>query len=345
MLFCGLITATTQAATTPPAPAGWRLSMDNDAIAPHNEDHDYTGGFSLTYTSASPATGPSRPPRISLDAVIGFIDRTLGSPSETPRRTFYATEAGMSVFTPEDTQRRGAVYGDRPYASLLFLASSRQSLSANARQAITQTFTVGALGLALSADVQNALHRQFGIETAKGWDEQISASGEPTLRYSLSRQTLLLRRKNAHGMDYDLSSTLKGNLGYLTDAGWGLSGRIGRIDSPWWSHNPLLEEYAERGTAHATRGVSRRQFYLWGGLFLRARLYNALLQGQFQDSSVDYSPAQLTPLIATAWLGLDYVLAGNIRLGYAWHGQTSEIRHGRGNRFMHWGTLSIAGHF
>jgi len=340
---CGLITGITQADTA--IPAGWRLSMDNDAIAPNNNDHDYTGGISFTYSSATSATGLSHPPRISLDAVIGFIGQALDRPGETPRRTFYATEAGMSVFTPEDTQRHAAVYDDRPYASLLFLSSSRQTLSANDRQAITQTFTVGALGLVVSADVQNALHRQFGIPTAKGWDYQISADGEPTLRYSRSRQTLHWARKGTHGLDYDLSSTIKGNLGYLTDLGWGISGRLGRINSPWWSHNPLLEEYAERGTAHATRGASRRQFYLWGGLFVRARVYNALLQGQFRDNAVDYSGAQLKPLIATAWLGLDYVLAGNIRLSYSWHGQTSEIRRGRGNRFMNWGTLSIAGNF
>lgn len=342
LIACGLITGTTQAGTA--TPAGWRLSMDNDAITLNNDDHDYTGGIAFTYSSASAADGTSRPPRISLDAVIGFIGQPL-IPDATPRRTFYATEVGMSVFTPEDTQRHAAVTDDRPYASLLFLASSRQTLSANGRHAITQTFTLGALGLVASADVQNALHRQFGIETAKGWDYQISADGEPTLRYAISRQSLLGSRKGGHGLDYDLSTTVKANLGYLTGLGWGISGRLGRIASPWWRHNPLLEEYAERGTAHATRGTSRRQFYLWGGLFVRARAYNALLEGQFRDSAVNYTGAQLNPLIATVWLGLDYVLNDNIRLGYGWHGQTSEIRHGRGNRFMNWGTFSVAGHF
>ncbi len=342
IVFCGLITASTHADTA--IPASWRLSMDNDAIAPNNDDHDYTGGFSFTYSSATSATGQSRPPHISLDAVIGFIGQIFIH-AEAPRRTFYATETGLSVFTPEDTQRHAAVYGDRPYASLLFLSSSRQTLSANERQAITQTFTAGALGLVVSADVQNALHRRFGIETAKGWDYQISADGEPTLRYAFSRQTLHGSRKGGHGMDYDFSSTVKANLGYLTGLGWGISGRLGRIGSPWWSHNPLLEEYAERGTAHATRGTSRRQFYLWGGLFVRARIYNALLEGQFRDNAVEYSGTQLNPLIATAWLGLDYALNGNIRLSYSWRGQTPEIRHGRGSRFMNWGTFSIAGHF
>jgi len=326
LLTCGLTAGTTQAGTV--IPAGWRLSMDNDLTAPNNNDQDFTGGISFSYTSASPATGLSRPPRISLDTVLGFIEQTAGIGTETPRRT---------------TQSRKVQYDDRPYASLLFLSSSRQTLLANRRQAITRTFTLGALGLALSADVQNAIHRPLGVDLAQGWDYQVSAGGEPTLRYSLSRQTRHWARKGANGLDYDLSSTLKGNLGYLTDLGWGISGRLGRINSPWWSDNPLLEDYAERGSVHATRGASRHQFYLWGGLFVRTRVYNALLQGQFRDNPVSYSRAQLYPVIANVWVGLEYVLGGGIRLGYSWHGETAEVRHGKGSRNMTWGNLSITG--
>ncbi len=339
LLICGIMTGTLQADTA--MPAGWRLSMDNDLIAPNNRDQDFTGGISFSYTSASPASGQPRPPRIGLDTVLGFIEQTTGI--EAPRRTFYATEAGMSVFTPEDTQSRKVQYDDRPYASLLFLSSSRQSLLANDRQVVTRTLTLGALGLALSADIQNAIHRPLDVDLAQGWDYQISAGGEPTLRYSLSRQTRHWARKGAAGLDYDLSSTLKGSLGYLSDLGWGISGRLGRISSPWWSDNPLLEDYAERGSIHATRGASRHQFYLWGGLFVRARAYNALLQGQFRDSPVHYSRPQLYPVIANLWVGLEYVLGGGIRLGYSWHGETAEVRHGKGSHAMTWGNLSITG--
>ncbi len=322
-------------------PAGWRLSMDNDLIAPNNRDQDFTGGISFSYTSASPASGQPTPPRIGLDTVLDFIEQTAGI--ETPRRTLYTTEAGMSVFTPEDTQSRNVQYDDRPYASLLFLSSSRQTLLANDRQVITRTLTLGALGLALSADIQNAIHRPLGVDLAQGWDYQISAGGEPTLRYSLSRQTRHWARKSAVGLDYDLSSTLKGSLGYLTDLGWGISGRLGHIRSPWWSDNPLLEDYAERGSIHATRSASRHQFYLWGGLFVRARAYNALLQGQFRDSLVRYSRPELYPVIANVWIGLEYVLYRGIRLGYSWHGETAEVRHGKGSHAMTWGNLSITG--
>ena len=345
ILLLGLGMASPSAADTRNL-AGWRLILDNDAFAPNDDDIDYTGGVSLAYASASNDKARAKPPKISLAPVIHVIERGLcrvNDPKSHP--VFYAVEGGSAIFTPDDITSSDPQQDDRPYASLLYFPTTRQTLSANHRQAVNETFTLGVLGLPLTPELQNGIHKLLDVKIANGWNNQISAGGEPTLRYGISRQTQHGQQRSRSGIDYDFSSALKGNLGYLTDIGWGMSGRIGRITSPWWTHNPLLEDYAERGNAHVARKAGHHQFYLWGGVFARARAYNALLQGQFRNSVVSYSRSELNTLIADAWVGLEYVFAGGIRLGYSWHAQTSEVKHGKGNRNQTWGSVGIAGTF
>ena len=55
----------------------------------------------------------------------------------------------------------------------------------------------------------------------------------------------------------------------------------------------------------AKPGRSPPEFYLWGGMQLRYHLYNALLEGQFRDSTVTFDRhADLESLLWEASLGI-----------------------------------------
>lgn len=318
---------------------GWAFYVDNDAFAPGNTDRDYTGGFSVTYSGAGARSLP-----LSLDPALAAIDKALGLEAPGRMLTLHSMEWGFTAFTPEDVSVAAPQADDRPYASLVYSSNSRQHVDAGRGQTTISTLSIGLLGLDLAADVQNRLHDAAGFETTKGWDNQISDGGEPTLRYGLSRQWLLAGNYAAGRLNFEVQSMTKLNFGYLTDLGFGISARVGRLRSPWWSHNPQLSEYAEK-SAPLANGISpwaRSESYLWGGLAVRYRLYNVFLQGQFRDSAVAYDWNQLRHEVVEAWLGYTHEFDEGLRLSYVLRGQTAEIRDGPASRSAVWGGLILS---
>jgi len=98
------------------------------------------------------------------------------------------------------------------------------------------------IGLPLAGEIQTALHEILGAEESQGWDNQISAGGEPTFRYSLSRtQNHSLSAKLADHIE--IKSSMEANPGFTTDVGLALSMRAGAIQTPWWSFNLHNAEY------------------------------------------------------------------------------------------------------
>ena len=61
-------------------------------------------------------------------------------------------------------------------------------------------------GLPAAGSVQHALHGLTGSEQPQGWSHQVSAGGEPTLRYSTARQALI-----EHESGYDTRRLKRSN--------------------------------------------------------------------------------------------------------------------------------------
>ena len=78
------------------------------------------------------------------------------------------------------------------------------------------------------------------------------------------------------------------------------------------------------------------------GFAIKARAYNAFLQGQFRDSSVTYEQAELRPWLVEAWAGYTFAFQNGYRISYLIRGHSSEIRQGAGDRNLIWGGLIIA---
>ena len=311
----------------------WAIAFDNDLLAPGHRDRDYTYGMNFTYSGESAANAPFslRTPLAAIDSLLG-VDQFVARPHSN-----YSVELGLFGFTPKELDRQTINETDRPYASLVYFSSAHERIDSEKNVAWISTLTVGALGLGWVGDLQNTAHQQTGSENTRGWDHQISDGGELTGRYVLARQDYL----DSFSDSVELKSTLQASVGYLTEASWGMSFRSGKIISPWASFNPDLISYGEKST-YSNNVSTTNEHYVWAGFTLKARFYNAFLQGQFRDSDFSYNYSGLRPLIAETWVGYTYAFKQGYRVSYVLRAQSSEIKHGDGDRNVVWGGLIFA---
>lgn len=311
----------------------WAFAFDNDVFVPGHRDQDYTYGINFTQTG-----NLVRSAKVSLNAPLISIDNWLGNQhSSTGQQETFSREIGAFGFTPEDISIATANIYDRPYASLVYLSSSREQTNFIDNVAWKSTLTIGALGLGAVGGLQNIAHQNTNGTKAQGWDNQISEGGEITGRYVIARQQYF----DQFSGDIEIKSTLQASVGYLTEASWGLSFRTGQIHSPWSSFNPELASYGEK-SSYSSSAKAVNEHYFWSGFAIKARAYNAFLQGQFRDSAVSYEHHQLRPVLLEVWAGYTFAFRQGYRISYVIRGHSSEIETGAGNRNLVWGGIIIA---
>ena len=334
-LFLASTGATAQAE---PYDTGWALYFDNDLLAPRRTDRDYTGGFSLTLAGRR-----AREAWWSIDAGRAGLERILGLERLHADRAFsrHSMESGATVFTPGDLSAATPQPGERPYASLIYLANTGVNVVPGRDTAYVSTFTLGVLGAPIVGDLQRALHRATGSAEPLGWDNQISNGGEPTLRFAFARVRRAWQGALA-GIPGELTTTWRGSVGYLTEASFSVATRFGDIRTPWWSYNPQIADYAEKSVPVVASEGGGGERYVWGGFTVRARAYNAFLQGQFRDSAVTFSADELNPVTLEAWIGYTHALESGWRLSYVLRGHSSEIRDGPADRQEVWGGIIVS---
>ncbi|MDH3714142.1 MAG: lipid A deacylase LpxR family protein [Gammaproteobacteria bacterium] len=194
--------------------------------------------------------------------MFGFAGHRPGA----RRRELHAIEFGMTAFTPEDVDTAEPILDDHPYGSLVFIANTRQRVLRDEGISYQSAFTLGVLGTDIPKNVQSFVHEALGQDVPQGWDNQISAGGEPTFRYTLNRQdTLALELFPGHP-GHDIKTTFSGSVGYITEVAAGITGRWGIISTPWWSFTPDYAQYINLGApvVAASRETGRNEFYLWG---------------------------------------------------------------------------------
>jgi hypothetical protein len=308
-----------------------RVQIDNDLFAGGEKDRDYTGGMGITISGERARDG-----LLSLDPLLRRLDE-LSTPNASDANVHYARQIGLMAFTPSDTLVTEVQPDDRPYASLLFLSNGRVRVDADDRGAWTSSLTIGVLGLSVSESLHSAVHELVGSERPRGYDHQISAGGEPTARYTLARQSLWIA--DPSGL-VDVKTTVQGSVGFLTETSASISLRAGRFNSPWWGFAPELTDYmAAPVPSESYRGG--RELYVFAGARVKARAYNAFLQGQFRHSDVSYSANEIEPLLAEAWIGVVTQLLDQTQLSYSLHYQTAELRDGPASRDSLWGAVQL----
>jgi hypothetical protein len=326
------------AADDAPRDRGWTLRIDDDFLALGERDADYTGGFAYTLNDDGPV-GPRW-----LARALDWLDDALRVPRAASSAEPRAFEIGLQLFTPRELTAEEALPDDRPYANLLYASSSSLARDDDRNVVRQTTFTIGVLGLPIVGDLHRALHELLNSPLPNGYAHQISDGGEPTFRYAFSSQHLL-----ASGMHnerpYSARFGFTANVGYLTDASAEVAFRSGPERVPWWGTPPPLSDYAGQPPIRSRSALSPRGVVLEAGLAVRARVYNAFLQGQVRHSDVTFAWGELNHLLLESWLGLSTQLAGGLAISYSVRWQSAEIAAGTGSRSFSWGTLSFARSF
>jgi hypothetical protein len=323
--------------------SGWEIYIDNDAFSLLPLDQDYTGGIAVTHYGKRVIGYP-----LAVESLRSKIDRLTGSGRYQSKDVFklHSFGYGFSSFTPKDTSVSTPIYNDRPYASLVYIASTQQVVLPHENQVFQSTLMVGVLGLRVAELFQNSVHSALGQGTAQGWDNQISNGGELTFRYTLARQATYVKHYVKSGADYEIKGTGDISIGYITDVSVGLSGRLGDIRSPWWSFNPRPLDYINMGvpTNRTGRDSGVEELFVWGGLGLRYRFYNALLQGQFLDSAVTFSSSELNPWILEGTAGVTKRFLNGYSLSFVLRANSNELKIGE-KRNPVWASFIIGRNF
>ena len=336
-MFAATAPSRAAAADDTPHDRSWTLRIDDDFLALSGRDADYTGGFAYALADDTPV-GPRW-----LARALDWIDDALRVPRAGAGSERDAFETGVQLFTPRDLTAEQALSDDRPYANLLY-ASSSTLARAEDRDIVRQTtFTIGVLGLPLVGDLHRSLHELLGSPLPNGYAHQISDGGEPTFRYTFSSRRLIASG-TLGGRPYSARFGFTANLGYLTDASAEIAIRSGPDGVPWWSARPPISDYAGQPPIRSAGdgAASPRGLLFEGGLAVRARVYDAFLQGQARRSDVTFSSSELNHLLLEAWFGLSTELKGGLAISYSLRWQSPEIANGTGSRSFSWGTLSFA---
>jgi hypothetical protein len=338
LLAGGAVAADVRPHAEEPYDTGWAFYIDNDLFAPAATDRDYTGGFSITLSGRR-----AQESWFSIDRWRAGVDRLFRADRLHEDRALsrHSMEVGVAVFAPANLKNPAAQVGDRPYASLIYLANTAAEVVPERDVAYLSTLTLGVLGASFVGNAQRDLHNWIGSDEPVGWNKQISHGGEPTFRYSFARVERMWSSGfgNVRG---EMTATTRGTVGYLTEGSYGLAARFGEIRTPWWSYNPQIAEYAEKSVPVVSAEGGGAEQYVWLGLNLHARAYNAFLQGQFRDSPVTFSYDELRPLVLEGWLGYTWATPGGWRWSYVLRSQSSEIRDGPGDRKLVWAGVVVS---
>jgi hypothetical protein len=167
--------------------SSWAIGFDNDILVPGSRDQDYTYGTNLTCFGRNVDNHWASLHRglVLINEAVG-LDNLIESSIKASK-----IEYGLVGFTPEDISQAKAQPDDRPYASLVYISSSREQYYPDEEVSWQSTLTLGVLGLRIVGNIQGAIHPAIDGTSPMGWDKQVSAGGEPTARYSMTYAKLI----------------------------------------------------------------------------------------------------------------------------------------------------------
>jgi len=319
---------------------GYAIQLDNDLFSGAHRDQDYSWGGGVTYSSPHP--GLLLKP---LHRSRAFLDSWL-APDESARNGWapeqQATQISILAMTPQTLKSDAPLYQDRPFASLVYVTSSEMRVLENGERARFSSFTFGMLGLHAAEVLHRGVHALVGDERPRGWEHQISAGGEPTARYVEAQQWLLNDSLADRAGLPEVKLTVAGSAGYLTEGSVAVSARWGRLQSPWWSFAPELGDYTSAPLAPITSISSHNpaEIFAFAGFRLKARAYNALLQGQFRHSDVRVQGDDLAHTQAEAWVGLASTWS-DLRVTYTVRYASAEMTSEPGSRGLIWAGINF----
>lgn len=300
------------------------LFFDNDYVLEFaglrklNEDRNYTMGLGLLY-------GSNRLSKCFLFAPLHLLNRHLYQYELNDASNMRSIVLANGSFTPDDLRQQRPVFTDRPYGSITVLQTMvtgfrKRNGTIYFRHRKTASFGVGIIGTGIAREVQTAIHSSFNQNDTKppynpkGWHNQISNPGEPTLLYTLQHDFLLGKNSyelaSTHGWGVQAKAGYRYAVGYHTGVNGLLQLRAGFINKKNWfmdvnnlqntnklliaqqflqpadsAHISLLNVSAQAvPIATETNQGLKCEFFVFGAARPQFLLYNALLNGQFKRS-------------------------------------------------------------
>ena len=312
---------------------GLGVYMDQDLFVPiTDEDRDYTMGMAVEFFW-------SKEMGLPLDDFVESVASWVGI-DENEKNIVYSFTLGSIAFTPDDLSNSKPIFNDRPYSSLVYLTNKR--VHADGKTALAAEVMVGVIGTSFAKNVQTQLHEWYRslnnsdqpVEPM-GWDNQISDGGELTMRVRLTNA--ILHSKLSKTGIYDVSSSYGLSLGFQTNARASVTARVGDIHSAFWT-TPF--DPVKRGSFIPTR--AKKGWYFWSAFRIHAVLYDALLQGQFRDSNVEYAANQIEPLVYDAGAGFTWTFEKS-QLTIATNSKSPDLKFV--TRHQVWGSVHYIIHF
>jgi len=314
--------------------SGIGIYLDQDMLVPFfNEDRDYTMGIAFEFFwEKDKGLYP-------LDGLVRSAGNWLGM-DENNNNIVYSFMLGTVAFTPDDLADSAPILNDRPYSSLIYLSNKR--VIADHKSAIAAEMLLGVLGTGLTKSVQTSLHTAYRelFDTdepvdPKGWSHQVSDGGELTFRLRLSNS--LLKPDLSIPGQFDVATSWGVSLGYQTNINLGIAFRAGKIKSPFWS---LPFDPVNRGNFLPAK--AQREWYVWSAFRVHYVMYDALLQGQFRESSVTFESDDLEDVVYDGAVGLSLGFDQST-FAFSVNAKTSEFK--LTDRKQVWGGVHYMYHF
>ncbi len=276
--------------------SGIGLYFDQDLLVPFsNEDRDYTMGMAVEFFWAKEKG------LYPLDNLVRSAGKWLGM-NDSNNDLVYSFMLGSVVYTPDDLSDSLPIFDDRPYSSLIYLSNKR--VLTDHRKALAAEVSIGLLGSNVAEALQTQLHTVYRAASKsdepvdpQGWSHQISDGGELTMRLRLSGS--LLQPDFSRMGRWDVTTSYGLSLGYQTNLNVGVAVRAGSIKSSFWS---LPFDPVNRG--NFLPSAPKQEWYVWSAVRSHLIIYDALLQGQFRDSDVQFSSDQVERVVFDGAVGL-----------------------------------------
>ncbi len=236
-----------------------RISEDNDFINLRGEGTDrfYTNGthIDITYTK------PKR--RRYLTSML--------LPLSNSSDNLYSIGITQLMFTPTDITRKDIIYGERPYAGLLFFTHSLVSADETKKHKLTSEVDLGVIGpWSFAKEAQTFIHKEINYLKPEGWDNQVD--NDILFNYMLQYEKLLLSPMDK----FEVIGLLEADAGTLSNKiTTGLTFRMGTYNSYFSNYEkPGLQTSKERHEAY-----KKVQFFFYVKPTFTAFVDNSTLEG------------------------------------------------------------------
>ncbi len=240
----------------------FRVNFDNDIF--DNTDCYYTNGIRFDFISP---------------ILKQFPLSSLMVPYWGKGINYYGVSICQNMYTPSTTKVAGIQYGDRPYASYLFVGSFKISNDPGKRFRQTSEIDIGVIGpLAFGDFLQKTVHSNLPTNSEPlGWEYQIQ--NDLILNYNLAYEKGIISTRSV-----ELNLNGASALGTLyTNMGGGFQFRTGRM-------NPYFGSYSfPRNKVNKTTGYSKFQAFIFITSLGKLVGYDATLEGGMLNKSSIYT--------------------------------------------------------